>query len=308
MPRRPSGTPPGPRRASVGPRVEDRGVTRSRSAGRPRAASSTRRSDIPTMDSGSRAPSSVDTAARDRADASAPRSGRALIVGGWVRDRLLGRPVEGCRPRGLRHRRRAPARDPARRFGSVNTVGESFTVYKVRGRRRLAAAPRIEGRPRASRVRSDRRPGAGTGGSRAAPRLHDQRHRLGSAHGRVRGPVRRTRAISSAACSGRSIRGRSATTACECCGLSSLPRGSSSRVDAATDELCRRLPLDDLPAERIWGEIEKLLLQASRPSIGFALALELGDHRSPLPRDESAASAVRRNRSGTRRATSGSIR
>jgi len=41
-----------------------------------------------------------------------------------------------------------------------------------------------------------------------------------------------------------------------------------------TREICRRIPLDDLPAERIWGEIEKLLF-APRPSIGFALALEL---------------------------------
>jgi tRNA nucleotidyltransferase (CCA-adding enzyme) len=34
--------------------------------------------------------------------------------------------------------------------------------------------------------------------------------------------------------------------------------------------------LDDLPSERIWGEIEKLLLQARRPSIGLTLALDLG--------------------------------
>jgi tRNA nucleotidyltransferase (CCA-adding enzyme) len=40
--------------------------------------------------------------------------------------------------------------------------------------------------------------------------------------------------------------------------------------------ICRAVPLDDLPAERVWGEIEKLLLAAERPSIGFALALELG--------------------------------
>jgi tRNA nucleotidyltransferase (CCA-adding enzyme) len=46
-------------------------------------------------------------------------------------------------------------------------------------------------------------------------------------------------------------------------------------LDAPTHELCRRIPLDDLPAERIWGEIEKLLLRARRPSIGFALALAL---------------------------------
>ena len=49
-----------------------------------------------------------------------------------------------------------------------------------------------------------------------------------------------------------------------------------SRDRSGHAELCRRLPLDDLPAERIWGEIEKLLLLAHRPSIGFALALRLG--------------------------------
>jgi len=47
-------------------------------------------------------------------------------------------------------------------------------------------------------------------------------------------------------------------------------------LEDATAALCRRIPLDDLPAERVWGEIEKLLLLARRPSIGFTLALELG--------------------------------
>jgi tRNA nucleotidyltransferase (CCA-adding enzyme) len=47
-------------------------------------------------------------------------------------------------------------------------------------------------------------------------------------------------------------------------------------MDAATRALCRAIPLDDLPAERVWGEIEKLLLLAPKPSVGFALALELG--------------------------------
>ena len=41
--------------------------------------------------------------------------------------------------------------------------------------------------------------------------------------------------------------------------------------------------LHDLPAERIWGEIEKLLLQAERPSIGFQLALDLGVIERVLP-------------------------
>ena len=47
-------------------------------------------------------------------------------------------------------------------------------------------------------------------------------------------------------------------------------------LDEQTKALCRAIRLDDLPPERIWGEMEKLLLRAQRPSIGFALALELG--------------------------------
>jgi tRNA nucleotidyltransferase (CCA-adding enzyme) len=53
----------------------------------------------------------------------------------------------------------------------------------------------------------------------------------------------------------------------------------AARLDFHLDEdarrLCRAIALDDLPPERVWGEIEKLLL-APRPSIGLALALELG--------------------------------
>jgi len=54
-------------------------------------------------------------------------------------------------------------------------------------------------------------------------------------------------------------------------------------LDDDTAALCRRIPLDDLPAERIWGELEKLLLAAERPSIGFALALDLGVVDQLLP-------------------------
>ena len=57
-------------------------------------------------------------------------------------------------------------------------------------------------------------------------------------------------------------------------------------TDPATAALCASIPLDDLPAERIWGEFEKLLLQAERPSIGFALARELGVVKQILPEME----------------------
>ncbi len=46
-------------------------------------------------------------------------------------------------------------------------------------------------------------------------------------------------------------------------------------VDPDTARVCRETPLDDLPAERVWGEVEKLLLRAARPSIGLRLARDL---------------------------------
>ena len=56
--------------------------------------------------------------------------GRALLVGGCVRDRLLGRGVKdwdvevyGVEP--------ARLRELLGRFGRVNVVGEAFTVYKL---------------------------------------------------------------------------------------------------------------------------------------------------------------------------------
>jgi tRNA nucleotidyltransferase (CCA-adding enzyme) len=54
-------------------------------------------------------------------------------------------------------------------------------------------------------------------------------------------------------------------------------------LDEQTAALCRGIRLDDLPPERIWGEVEKLLLQAARPSIGFHLARDLGIVEQVLP-------------------------
>ena len=47
-------------------------------------------------------------------------------------------------------------------------------------------------------------------------------------------------------------------------------------VEPATAELCRSIDLADLPHERVWGEIEKLFTMAVRPSIGLQTAFELG--------------------------------
>jgi tRNA nucleotidyltransferase (CCA-adding enzyme) len=48
------------------------------------------------------------------------------------------------------------------------------------------------------------------------------------------------------------------------------------RIAPETVELCRSIDLSDLPSERIWGELEKMLLRARQPSIGLGWLHALG--------------------------------
>jgi len=48
------------------------------------------------------------------------------------------------------------------------------------------------------------------------------------------------------------------------------------RIEDQTTQLCRTIDLSDLPRERIWGEFEKLLTLAAKPSIGIDVAYRLG--------------------------------
>jgi len=47
-------------------------------------------------------------------------------------------------------------------------------------------------------------------------------------------------------------------------------------IDPETVETCKQIDVTDLPKERIWGEMEKLLLKAKRPSIGLKWLYEFG--------------------------------
>ena len=151
-------------------------------------------------------------------------------------------------------------------------------LHRLQGRRhrRVAAAPRVEGRPRP-------RGFVVTGDPDMSPDEAARRRDFtinaiswDPLTDEYLDPFDGRRDLSSASsCARRSpdVRRRQPARAPRAC---SSPRASSCALDRSTRDLCRRIPLDDLPAERIWGEIEKLLLRARRPSIGFALALELG--------------------------------
>ena len=63
-------------------------------------------------------------------EAAAAAGGRALIVGGWVRDRLRGRPSKDIDIEvfGIAQDRLAALLEP---LGRVEPVGQSFPVYKL---------------------------------------------------------------------------------------------------------------------------------------------------------------------------------
>jgi tRNA nucleotidyltransferase (CCA-adding enzyme) len=205
---------------------------------------------------------------------AARAGGRALIVGGWVRDRLMGRDSKDVDVEvyGIDA---AALKNLLQRYGDVNTVGESFTVYKVAGLdvsipRRESKAGRghrafaVTGDPSMTPAEAARRRDFTINAIAWDPLTeayvdpHDGR---GDLERRV------LRAVDPETFADDSLR---------VLRLVQFAARFDFDVDPRTKDLSRRIPLDDLPAERVWGEIEKLLLLPSRPSIGFALALDLG--------------------------------
>jgi tRNA nucleotidyltransferase (CCA-adding enzyme) len=200
--------------------------------------------------------------------------GRALIVGGWVRDQVMGYPskdvdieVFGVPAERLRNLLAA--------FGSVNTVGESFTVYKVadldvslprreskigRGHKGFA----VTGDPSMTPAEAARRRDFTINAVSWDP-LTDEY--VDPFDGRGDIGRRLLRAVDETTFGDDSLRVLRAVQ---------FAARFEFTLDERTRRVCREIPLDDLPAERVWGEIEKLLIRARRPSIGFALALELG--------------------------------
>ncbi|HSK08149.1 MAG TPA: hypothetical protein VK911_01125 [Vicinamibacterales bacterium] len=213
---------------------------------------------------------------RARAVAAAVRQagGRALMVGGWVRDRLLGIRSKDLdiEVYGLSAQR---LRDLLSGFGRVETVGESFTVYKLgdldvslprresktgRGHRGFTVA----GDPGMSLAEAARRRDFTINAIAWDPLTGRYEDPCG---GRDDLERRRLRVVDPRTFPDDSLRVLRAAQ---------FVARFELQVETETREICRRIPIDDLPAERIWGEIEKLLLLPDRPSLGFQFAREIG--------------------------------
>lgn len=207
--------------------------------------------------------------------------GRPYLVGGFVRDRLLGRETDDfdLEVYGL-------AEDALQAVlatrGRVDVVGQAFSVLKVSG------LPGVAGAVDVALPRRDSKAGAGHRGIRVtgdpalsiaeAARRRDftiNAMLMDPFSGAVEDPwngradleAHLLRAVDPERFGDDPLRALRAVQLAARFGL---------RVEEATARLCAQMPLAELPAERIFGEIEKLLSRAPRPSLGLGLLREWG--------------------------------
>jgi tRNA nucleotidyltransferase (CCA-adding enzyme) len=202
--------------------------------------------------------------------------GRPYVVGGAVRDTLLGLPVKDLDVEvfGLSAERLEPL---LAGHGRVDAVGQAFRVYKLSG------VEGVEGAVDVALPRRDSKKGPGHRGiaveGDVALSVEEAARRrdftmnamlLDSSSGEILDPwggrrdleARLLRAVDPATFGEDPLRALRAVQ---------FAARYELEVDLGTAALCAAMPLAELPAERVFGEIEKLLLKARRPSRGLAL-------------------------------------
>ena len=208
--------------------------------------------------------------------------GRALLVGGCVRDQLL--EIEP-KDWDLEVYQLAPPRlrEILDSFGPVNAVGEAFTVYKLghdldvslpRHERKSGRGHRafvIEGDPAMSVKDASRRRDFTINAILQDPLTGELIDPFGGRQDITAGMLRAVSAETFVEDSLRVLRAAQFAARFE------------FQIEPETVALCRTMDLSDLPAERVWGELEKLLMRSRRPSVGLNWLRELGAVEKVFP-------------------------
>jgi len=224
----------------------------------------------------------------DLAEAIRKSGGRGMLVGGCVRDELMGKEpkdwdlevygIDPERMRGLLEKFAAEADG-----GSLSVVGEAFAVYRL-GRDLDVSLPRrerksgrghrgfvIEGDPEMSFEEACSRRDFTINAILKDPltgEIVDPFDGQGDIGRKV------LRHVSDATFAEDSLRVLRAAQ---------FAARFRFEVGSETAEICGTIDVTDLPRERIWGELEKLLLLADEPSIGLKLLYDWGVIRQLFP-------------------------
>ena len=207
--------------------------------------------------------------------------GRPYVVGGAVRDRLLELPVKDWDVEVFAL--------PAERLeavlrgaGRVDAVGQAFRVYKLSGVEGVEGALDVALPRRDSKVGPGHR-GIAVSGDPDLPVAEAARRRDFTINALLWDPE--TGALVDP-WRGRSDLERRLLRAVDARTFGEDPLRAlravqfaarfELEVDPRTVELCAAMPIAELPAERVFAELEKLLLKAARPSRGLALMRDWG--------------------------------
>jgi tRNA nucleotidyltransferase (CCA-adding enzyme) len=209
------------------------------------------------------------------AEAVRENGGRAMLVGGCVRDELMSvEPKDhDLEVYGIEADR---LKEILESFGTVYTVGESFTVYKLgadldvslpRRERKTGRGHRgftVEGDPGMSFEEASKRRDFTINAILKDPLTGELIDLHGGREDIDKKILRAVSAETFPEDSLRVLRGAQFAARLE------------FDIEPGTVEICRKIDLTDLPSERVWGELEKILLLAEKPSIGLDWLYKLG--------------------------------
>ena len=201
--------------------------------------------------------------------------GRAMLVGGCVRDELMGIEskdfdveIYGIEANKLKKN--------LKKFGRVDAVGEAFTVYKI-GQDLDVSLPRrerktgrghkgftVEGDPEMSFEEAGKRRDF-TINAILKDVLTEEIIDIYGGREDIKNKI--LRVVSKETFAEDSLRVLRAAQ---------FAARFEFDIFSETVEICRNIDLTDLPKERVWGEFEKLLLKAEKPSIGLEWLYKLG--------------------------------
>ncbi len=208
--------------------------------------------------------------------------GRAMLAGGCVRDALMGIGSKDWDVE-VYHIDPSELRSILDSIGEVNIVGEAFTVYKVgrhldvslpRRERKVAAGHKgfiVDGDPNMSFEDACRRRDFTINAILQDPLTGEIVDPFDGRSDIDRKLLRMVAAETFAEDSLRVLRAAQFAARFE------------FEIEPATVAVCRNIEVTDLPKERIWGELQKLLLLAERPAVGLQWLYDLGVVRQLFP-------------------------
>ncbi len=208
------------------------------------------------------------------AEAIRTAGGRAIVVGGFVRDALLGIESKDCDVE-VFHLDMDQLETVLGQFGEVITVGRAFGVLMIKGHDVDFSVPRVDNKvgkthkdfrcefdPEMTFAEAARRRDLTVNAMGYDPLTHEI---LDPYDGQGDLSKRVLRATDRTTFPEDPLRGLR---------VAQFHARFEMQPDEELMELCAQANFDDLPGERLWDEFAKLLLKSPRPSLGFEFLRE----------------------------------